>query len=119
MSGLAFRTGWVLVLPWTRVSPVSPSGTLTAEDAVLNDRERNTLDGIERELTVSDPAFVRQFTGAHAPRIGGPALLLTIGLAVMVGGSALVSVGIAAIGMAVATVALVAGCRRSIGFGTA
>lgn len=86
---------------------------------MLDDRERHTLARIERELTTSDPEFVRKFTRHAAPRVGGPALLLAVGLAVMVLGSAMVSVGLAAAGIAVACCALVAAYHRPSGFGTA
>lgn len=86
---------------------------------MLNDRERRAPARIEQELTSSDPDFVRLFRPMRAPRISGPAVLLALGLALMVLGSALVSVGIAVLGMLVAGGALYGAYRRPIGFGLA
>lgn len=83
---------------------------------MLNDRERRVLARIERELTASDPDLVRLFRSARPSRVSGPTLLLALGLAVMVLGSALVSVPIAVLGMIVAGCALVAAYRAPIGF---
>lgn len=83
---------------------------------MLDDRERRTLARIEHELASSDPDFVRKFAFRTAPRVTGAAVLLAVGLAVMVLGSALVSVGIAVAGMAVACVALMAAHHRRRGF---
>jgi Protein of unknown function (DUF3040) len=83
---------------------------------VLNDRERRVLARIERELAASDPDLVRLFRSARPSRVSGPTLLLAVGLAVMVLGSALVSVPIAVLGMIVSCWALVAAYRAPIGF---
>lgn len=86
---------------------------------MLSDRERRILARIERELTSSDPDFVRLFVPRRAPRVTGPALLLCVGLVVMVIGSAAVSVGIAVLGMAVCAIALVAAYhQKPMGFRT-
>jgi Protein of unknown function (DUF3040) len=82
---------------------------------VLNDRERRALARIERELAVSDPDLVRLFRSARPSRVSAPTLMLAIGLAVMVLGSALVSVPIAVLGMIMASGALVAAYRAPIG----
>ncbi|MBA3907930.1 MAG: DUF3040 domain-containing protein [Pseudonocardiales bacterium] len=85
---------------------------------MLSDRERRVLDRIEQELRRSDPALVRKFTRMRPRRMSGPAMLLTFGLAMMVLGSAVVSVPVAVLGMAVAAIALVgAYYRRPMGFG--
>lgn len=86
---------------------------------MLDDRERHALARIERELATSDPDFVRKFSLGATPRTSGPAVLLTVGLAVMVLGAAMVSVAIAMTGIVVACAALVAASRRPIGFRTA
>jgi Protein of unknown function (DUF3040) len=84
---------------------------------VLSDRERRVLDRIEQELRRSDPGFVRKFTRMRARRISGPSMLLTFGLVLMVLGSAIVSVPVALLGMAIAAIALVAAYYRPMRFG--
>jgi hypothetical protein len=85
---------------------------------VLSDRERRVLERIEQELRRSDPDLVRMFSRMRRRRAGGPAVLLGVGLVVMVLGSAIVSVAVAALGMAIACIALVAAYhRRPMGFG--
>jgi hypothetical protein len=83
---------------------------------VLSDRERRVLDRIEQELRRSDPDLVRKFTRMRSRRMSRPAVLLTIGLVVMVFGSAIVSVPVAVLGIAIAAIALVA-AYRPLGFG--
>ena len=75
---------------------------------MLSERERRVLDRMERDLRRSDPAFVRKFARMRARRISGPAMLLTVGLALMVFGSAIVSVPVAVLGMGIAAIALFA-----------
>lgn len=86
---------------------------------MLNDRERRVLARMERELAASDPDLVRLFRSARPSRVSGPTLLLALGLAVMVLGSAMVSVPIAVLGMVVAAGALVAAYYAPVGFRTA
>ncbi len=85
---------------------------------MLSDRERNVLARIEQELMATDPAFVRQFASPRRRLVGGPALLLALGLAVMVFGSAIISVEVAVLGIGIAVVALVAAYHRPMGFRT-
>ncbi|MDT7578078.1 MAG: hypothetical protein QOH17_4411 [Pseudonocardiales bacterium] len=75
---------------------------------MLSERERRVLDRMEQDLRRSDPALVRKFARMRARRISGPAMLLTVGLAIMVFGSAIVSVPVAVLGMGIAAIALVA-----------
>lgn len=85
---------------------------------MLSDRERRVLDRIEQELRRSDPDLVRKFARMRARRVSGPAMLLAFGLVLMVFGSAIVSVPVALLGMAVAAIALAgAYYRRPMGFG--
>lgn len=89
---------------------------------MLNDRERQVLARIEHHLAITDPEFIQLFRGA-APRRSGlnPSLLLVIGLALMVLGSAVTAVPVAVLGMATAAWALVAAFQRngSAGFSPA
>jgi Protein of unknown function (DUF3040) len=82
----------------------------------MSDRERRVLESIEHELRRTDPRFVRQFARLGKRRITGPSMLLTLGLVVMVLGSAIVSVPVALLGIAIAAVALVAAYYRPLGF---
>lgn len=89
---------------------------------MLNERERRILARIERQLVLTDPEFVRRFETAARGYTGNlPRLLLAVGLALMVFGSASISVPIAAFGMLVAAVALVVAYGRtgSAGFSPA
>jgi hypothetical protein len=83
----------------------------------MSDRERRVLESIEQELRRSDPELVRLFTRLGRRRLTGPAVLLAVGLVVIVLGSAIVSVSVAVLGMAIAGVALVAAYHRPLGFG--
>ncbi len=84
---------------------------------MLSDRERRVLERIEQELKRSDPDLVRMFTRMRTRRASGPAVLLGVGLVVMVLGSAIVSVSVAMLGIAIAGVALFAAYhRRPFGF---
>jgi hypothetical protein len=82
----------------------------------MSDRERRVLESIEHELRRTDPRLVRQFARLGKRRITGPSMLLTLGLVVMVLGSAIVSVPVALLGIAIAAVALVAAYYRPLGF---
>ena len=82
----------------------------------MSDRERRVLESIERELRRTDPRLVRQFARLGRRRITGPSMLLTLGLVVMVLGSAIVSVAVAVLGIGIAAVALVAAYYRPLGF---
>ena len=84
---------------------------------MLSDRERRVLERIEQELRRSDPDLVRKFTRMRTRRASGPAVLLGVGLVVMVLGSAIVSVAVAMLGIAIAGIALfLAYHRRPFGF---
>ena len=84
---------------------------------MLSDRERRVLERIEQELKRSDPDLVRMFTRMRTRRASGPAVLLGVGLVVMVLGSAIVSVSVAMLGIAIAGIALFAAYhRRPFGF---
>jgi hypothetical protein len=82
----------------------------------MSDRERRVLESIEHELRRTDPRLVRQFARLGKRRITGPSMLLTLGLVVMVLGSAIVSVPVALLGIAIAAVAVVTAYYRPLGF---
>ena len=82
----------------------------------MSDRERRVLESIEQELRRSDPELVRLFARLGRRRMTGPSMLLALGLVVMVLGSAIVSVPVALLGIAIAAVALVAAYYRPLGF---
>ena len=83
----------------------------------MSERERRVPEHIQRELRRSDPDLVRSFARLGKRRITGPSMLLTVGLIVMVAGSAIVSVPVAVLGIGIAAVALVAAYHRPLGFG--
>jgi Flp pilus assembly protein TadB len=83
----------------------------------MSDRERRVLESIEQELRRSDPEFVRRFARLGKRRLTRPAILLAVGLVVIVLGSAIVSVPVAVLGVAIAGFALLAAYHRPLGFG--
>ena len=80
---------------------------------MLNERERRELARIEQELQRSDPDLARMFARRRPRRISGAAVLLTLGMIVMMVGSAMVSVTIAVLGIGIAIVALITAYHRS------
>jgi hypothetical protein len=75
---------------------------------VLNDRERRTLERIERHLVETDPDFARLFAALTHRRSASPVptLLLVVGLALMVLGSMMVAVPVALAGITISLFAL-------------
>ncbi|MBW0129211.1 DUF3040 domain-containing protein [Pseudonocardia oceani] len=81
---------------------------------MLNDRERQVLARIEHHLAITDPEFTQLFRAASPRRTGiNPTLLLVLGMALMVLGSAAVAVPVALLGMGVAASALVVAYRQN------
>lgn len=81
---------------------------------MLNERERQVLARIEHHLAITDPDFIQIFRTATPQRAGvSPRLLLIVGLAVLVLGTATAAVPIAVFGMLIAAVAVVAAYQRS------
>ena len=75
---------------------------------MLSERERRTLDDIERELSMSDPALAQMLgeSTTRPSRVVFPQVFIVIGLAMVVLGSATVSVPLAAFGMLVTVAAV-------------
>ncbi len=81
---------------------------------MLNDRERHTLARIEQHLVSTDPDFARLFHTASSRRSGAtPRVLLVMGLALMVLGTAVTAVPVAVFGMLISTVAIVVAFQRN------
>lgn len=74
---------------------------------MLSERERQVLAHIEHTLSASDPDLARLLAGSGSGRgVVAPMLLLVAGLALMVLGSAIATVPVAVIGMALSLAAL-------------
>ena len=82
---------------------------------MLNDRERRTLERIERHFIESDPDFARLFstTPHRGPSGRMPTVLLVVGLLLMVMGSVMVAVPVALIGVSVSLYALFTAYTRT------
>lgn len=75
---------------------------------MLSERERRTLDSIERQLVESDPELARLFARGlrRRTRFSMPTFLLITGVVLMVLGSMLVTASVAVTGIAFAITAL-------------
>lgn len=84
---------------------------------MLSERERQTLAGIERHLTESDPELARLFARSVPRRspLSMPTFLLVTGVILMVLGSMLVTASVAVTGVAFALGALGLAYHRSSG----
>lgn len=82
---------------------------------MLSERERRTLDTIERHLRESDPDLVRAFTRGIPRRsaLSMPSFLLVSGIVLMVLGSMLVTASVAVTGIAFTIAALALAYFRS------
>lgn len=70
---------------------------------MLNDRERRALEGIEQQLAAGDPEFVQIFRSPTGPPLRDVVarVLMALGLALVLFGSATVDLAVAALGTAV------------------
>lgn len=81
---------------------------------MLSERERRTLDRIERHLADTDPALADVLSTGALPRnrFANPTALLVAGLVLLVLGSVIAAVPVALLGIALAVLAMFTAHRR-------